>query len=678
MAVSSVYAVAVQSQFSAFFANGEQGLSVNPTIGTTAPRSTYHLAKWIDLKGGIYTLKSLSVDGALWSVGTSPQDGRVIQNVIKDEGVLVTEVYLPTGRHRFDIILSHLGISTGVCYVAFSLWQDNRPVYVSSTSGWVFDTSPIPNSAIPALGDYRLTLPLFSVRPNWANGVTERIDYKTEVLSSESDVEQRRSIRRFPRRSFEASFSRHDVRRARLNNFMTGVGNNEVLVPLWHEQYTVKTQLGTQVDFPAGTLEMREFRQGDLVWVNSGDPAVSEVLTVGSVDLVNSKVSFTAAPVDTWPSGSTITPLRVARMLDAPQMDNLSDRVGMVQARFSLSDTESWPDPTWGYCAPLFRFPINRAIPVNSSYERPTAYLLDNDYGPVDVQDFYSTTRVSVRCGLTIRGRANLFDFRQFIAMARGRAVRFWMPSMTQDMQPLGDFGGSYVDMRDAGFAEYMARAQEARVMVAVIFKDGRPNVYRKIDFVQRVTGGERVYFTRQMPTVSLSDVERLMFIIPARFDQDGFEIQHLVDDSGVAQTQVIVKSSNADDLPDIECITTSRPYALDPWEGIGVAVAITEMRLFEFRYLPEGLNSGALLTGGILDEVMLATRMPNEGVNAQAQIIGGYLGVALVNYTNYTAEATTVTVSVVAGSLANLLITNTIRAEGVNVTSSIVGGTLI
>lgn len=554
MAVSSVFSASIPSPYNASFSNGELAISVVSNLNLTPPRSTYHLAKLFNFKGGIYTLKSVSVDGALWSVGTSSQNGRVLQNVIKDEGVVNTEVYLPAGQQRLDIILSRIGITTGPCFMAFSLWQDGRLVYASSASGWVFDTVPFANASIPSIADYRLSLPLFSVRPNWAGGVTERIEFKTEIMASESDFEQRRSIRRFPRRSFEANFSRHEVRRARLSNFITGVGNNEVLVPLWTEQYPIPATLGTTVDFPAGTLAMREFAVGTLVWVNAGNPAANEILSVSGVDLPNDRITFSGAPVSTWPAGTMITPVRVARLLDPPQMDNLTDRVGSVQIRFSFSDTEAWPDPSWGHCAPVFRFPINRASPVNASYDRPTANLLDTDYGPVDVQDFYSVERLSVRCAMTFKGRSKLFAFRQFIGMARGRAMRFWMPSMTQDMQPLADMNGNYVDMKDAGFADYMSRVQDARITLAVVFLDDRPNLHRKVSFVEKVSGGERVYFTTPMPSIPLSDVGRLMFMMPARFDQDAFEIQHLVDDCALSQAQVIVKSSNTVDMHGIEC----------------------------------------------------------------------------------------------------------------------------
>ncbi|MEL2255713.1 hypothetical protein, partial [Klebsiella pneumoniae] len=42
--------------------------------------------------------------------------------------------------------------------------------------------------------------------PDWADGVQESLEWLTELLTSTSGVEQRRSLRLSPRRSFEAEF----------------------------------------------------------------------------------------------------------------------------------------------------------------------------------------------------------------------------------------------------------------------------------------------------------------------------------------------------------------------------------------------------------------------------------------------------------------------------------------
>ena len=41
--------------------------------------------------------------------------------------------------------------------------------------------------------------PLWTIRPNWRNGVLERLEWLTNVISGETGVEQRRSVRPSPR-----------------------------------------------------------------------------------------------------------------------------------------------------------------------------------------------------------------------------------------------------------------------------------------------------------------------------------------------------------------------------------------------------------------------------------------------------------------------------------------------
>lgn len=552
MAVTNAFEFTVPAPWTSEFTDGEKAVSVASPLTSAGARIARHLSRWFTLEGGIYTLKALTVEGGLWSIGSTQNNTKTILNSVPNENVVTTEVYLPKGRQRLDVILARTSVSSGAGFIAFSLFQDGNLVYASTASGWVFDSSPIADADVPVSGDYRLTLPLLAIRPNWATGVVERLDFKTEVLGSEADAEQRRSIRRFARRSFEVTFSRHDAKRANLNNFFTSVGNNQMLVPIWTEQYTIAASLGTTVGFPTGTLAMREYPVGGLVWVNNGDPAVSEVLTIQSVNLGTDEITFSTTPSLPWPAGTTIAPLRVARVLDPVQMDNLTDRVGVIPARFMLSDVEQWPTPSWGAAVPFFGFKVNRSVPVVGSYDRPTANLLDNDYGPVEVFDVHAKSRVSVRCSLTLRGRAKLYAFRQFIAMSRGKAKRFWCPSLTADLVPLSSISGIYADMRSAGYPEFMRREQDARKYVSVLLKSG-VTVNRLINFVESVGGADRFHFTTAMPSIALSDIERIMFVLPARFDQDGFEIQHLTNDSAVTQTSVVIRSTDMVGMTPIE-----------------------------------------------------------------------------------------------------------------------------
>jgi hypothetical protein len=651
VAVAPIHDLPIPSAFAGYFADGERALSVSASIDAAPARSRYFLAKWFDLQGGLYTLKSVTQDAGLWLVSQSQNNGRVVQNV-PPTGVVESEVYLPQGRHRLDIVLTNTSLTASSCYVAFSLWLEGRLVYASTGTGWVFDTASIPDASVPNPGDERLALPVFSVLPNWDRGITERVDYLTEILPSESDSEQRRSLRRRPRRSFEAAFARRSVARARLDNFFTGIGNDKTLVPLWHEQYLIQSTLGVTLSFPAGTLAMREFFAGSLVFVTAGDPTVYEVLTIASVDLGADQITFSGAPVRTWPAGSLVAPLRQARVLDTSQMDVLTDNVATVQARFTLVDSTPWPTADWGFSVPYFHFRLNRGVTISRGFERPSSHVLDNDLGPIDVFDLYARTRVSQRSGLTLIGRSQVYAFRRFLEAARGKSVRFWMPGATADAMPIGDFGGLYVDVQEAGFTDYLRRAQASKVMLSILFKDGRIALFRRVISVEQVSTVERIHLDQALPAVALNEVERLSFVQPARFDQDGFELNHAVNDCAVVQTVVLTRSVEIEGMPDIRVSVTSLTYPISSVDSLGPGFAVIAGTLRELVYRAEGILPGVEIAGGLLLPPLLKSyaTVP-EGVAVAMSVTGGVLDLVVLSYAN-PEERLSSSLSVIEGTL--------------------------
>ena len=681
MAVAPVYDLAVPAPHSAAFVNNERALSVAASINAAPARTTFYLSKWFDFIGGAYTLRCVADDASVWIASVSKDNGRIVHQTAPSQGVTDSTIFIPPGRHRLDIILTNLSTGASACFVAFSLFQDGQHVYSSSGTGWVFDTAPIADSAVPAIGDVRLTYPLFNITPNWASPVIERIEYLTEVLASESDDEQRRSLRRFPRRSFEAAFARHELRRARLASFFRGIGREKFLLPLWHESFTLTASLGTSVQFPAGTLWMREFVAGGLVWVNNGVQNVDELMTIQSVNLVTDVVTFTAPPSLSWPAGSKIMPVRVARMLDAASLSNLTDRVGVAQLRFTLADPEKWPDPSWGFCAPIFRFKINRANAIDVAYERPTAFIIDNDFGPIENFDIAGVTRENNGFSLILRGRPNVVGFRQFIGEARGKAVRFWMPSQTLDVIPAGDVSGLYFDALDSGLSDYVRRAQETQVMLGFVFKDkSRPVVYQRVDRIEKNGIYDRIFLIKAIGAISKSELERVMFVLPARFDQDAFELQHHVNDSSVVTTTVLIRTSDSDGLPDIECYTTSRPYPAESIDGMQMGFNITGGSLYSIRYPVEAMELGFAIVGGSLVTVASygSYEILDEAMDYSFNIVGGSL-VTVASYGSYEMldEAMDYSFNIIGGTLQRQLIRNTVSPEGMDYSFNIVGGSL-
>lgn len=552
MAVTPAFQFDVPAPNNTYFTNGEKAVSVSAAPGGAAARTNYFLSTWADLEGGEYILKVYAVQASSWATSVSKNNPRVFFSTPRDADPQEATVTLPRGRQRIDILLSNVLATAGSCYVAFSLWRQGRLVYVSTAAPWVFDTVPLADAALPAPVNPKTLLPVFAVQPNWANPVIERLQYSTEVLSSESDVEQRRSLRTTPRRSFEMSFARHSQIRSRIDTFLGGIGRNKCMLPMWHEQYVLTATLSSTLSIADGTIGMREFRDGGFVIVTDRDPAVYEVLQISTANLSTGLITFVGGPVGSWPAGSRVLPLREARVAESGSLDNPTDSAGTTSIRFDIEDTEgSWFTPSWGAVASLWSFAFDRGQQISVAHDRATAYVMNDEYGPVDVYDLDQKTRLNIRGAVTLRGRAMTFAFRRFVEMTRGRAVRFWMPSFTADVQAVSSVGGTTLTIRSIGAADYMKTDQDYRGKLRLELLDGSAPVYAEVQSVQRVSATqESITLASSLPSVTASLIARISFVMPVRFNQDLFELQHLVDGSAAVKTSVVMRTSDVAGMP--------------------------------------------------------------------------------------------------------------------------------
>ncbi|SFL61875.1 hypothetical protein [Azotobacter beijerinckii] len=112
------------------------------------------------------------------------------------------------------------------------IWQvavtpDGAPV-LDTTLAWTFDNG--------ATAELRITanrIIAWSFAPDWADGVLERLTWATDILQSESGVEQRRAIRLAPRREFEAMLYVEGRERQLLDLALFGWGSRTWALPVW-------------------------------------------------------------------------------------------------------------------------------------------------------------------------------------------------------------------------------------------------------------------------------------------------------------------------------------------------------------------------------------------------------------------------------------------------------------
>jgi len=554
MAATPVFEFAVPPPYAASFTNGEKALAVHDPMSATPPLSGYYLARWLPVPPGLYVLKSVADDAAQWFVGVA-----MVLSTQKNQGVFETEIFFPEGTTRMDLMLQNIDTTAAQCFVAFSLYQNGRLMYSSDANGWMFDSAPIADADLGPMPDSRNDLPIFSVLPNWADGMLERLEWLTDVLVSETGAEMRRSIRPEPRRSVEASFLRSNEQRSMLDTFLTGVGQGVFLMPLWFEQYRPPEGLGmgaSTITFPDGSLSTRAFRTNDLIIVMGKGPNDFDVVKASNVDTDAGVINLTASLSRAWPYGTRVIPLRKARITEAPELSNPTANVGQTRMRFFLEEPEQQVEPSWEE-GRRFPFRPNRSTDISMAYGRMT-FVLDNQTAtPVNV-DLGERAMIAQRQEMLFFGRTVVAQFRAWLGECRGRARRFYMPTFERDIVPQQDLVGAEIYAEPMGFADYMQNPQEARRYIGIKLRDGTTSYHRVTSIsATRTPQGRAItdIFAITPPLADVVPVENIMrieFMVPTRFDQDAFELTHYVDESAAVATNVVTRSTDSAGMPSL------------------------------------------------------------------------------------------------------------------------------
>lgn len=544
---TAAFEFAIPAPHNASFTNGEKGVGK-----TSAAVGEYRFTRqFYNERGAVYQIKLWCKQAATVLVGANAAS-LVPQLSAPSNTVILTQIYLPAGNQRIDIHMSNTAAGSNFGF-AMLLFHPDRAVYASDNEGWVYNVgSTVFDNEVPAADE--ANTPVFSFLPNWADGVLERVSYLTDIPTSETGSEQRRSLRRHPRREFDVSFMRHGVLRSRLNNFLLGIGRRVFWMPMWQEQFRLKTTLGVSVQFPEGSISMREFRVGDRVLATAGDPDDYEVLNVQSINYDTDTLTWSSPPIKSWVAGSRIIPMRRARIENASDHGSPTDRVGVGKIRFSLVDPDFCFGASWGLCSPVWTFKIDRSQEIQFSFDR-ISYTLDNDTGPVEISDPGNNPVVTMRSAVLLRGREQLVAMRRFIDVAEGRASRFWMPSLMHDVEPLtATVQGTQIEAAAFGYADYIQGIPDQRSVLTIILDNGMPPIHRTVTSVQKVGTSEFISVSESIPPIPSNSIRRIQFMVPSRFDQDTFEFHHKVDEAAAVGMSVVTRSVDGSGMPAIDC----------------------------------------------------------------------------------------------------------------------------
>lgn len=222
--------------------------------------------------------------------------------------------------------------------------------------------------------------------------------------------------------------------------------------------------------------------------------------------------------------------------------------------------------------------------------------------------------------------------------------------------------------------------------MIGVAFKDRRPTIYRTITGTQPLLSstapfrqiGERFSVDMDMPPIDPDEVERIMFVVPSRFDADQIDIKHHVAGSYAASVGVVTRSSIVQGMPPIECWVTSLTYPLVASDGMSSSFKLTGGQLRD-PTIPsrDDLQSSFAITGGDIRAPLRSGFAQPDEMTTSFTINDGTLRDPLkIGFAQTDQMASTFKIN--SGTLRVALISHTVNpADRMTSSFTITGGTL-
>jgi len=412
----------------------------------------------------------------------------------------------------------------------FAISVDGPPT-VDATFVWEFDDG---ESVQLHITGARVTP--WAALPDWTNGISERLGWKTDVLTAWSGVEQRRALRLSPRRifGFQALLNAQDKRSIEAALFAWS--SMVWALPIWTDGEALTAALAPgATTIPADTVN-RDYVDGGLA-ILINDAASYEVLQIDSVS--SSALALSQAVLGSWQAGrARLFPVRTARLQGFPQITRYNDDYIGVQAQFVTVEPCDWtpalPATTYRGVAVLENRPSEGAL--GATYTRQMA-IIDPETGVFAVDDTAQQGFPLTTHDWWLDGRTARATFRSLLYALKGRQGALWVPTYQQDLlvAALIASNATNIDVEWFGYTRYLSGRINRR--------DIRIELNNGTIFYRRITGAsevsaaiERLSIDSQLgQDVAPSAIRAISFLAMCRLDADEIEIAHLTN-QGLAQ----------------------------------------------------------------------------------------------------------------------------------------------
>lgn len=378
---------------------------------------------------------------------------------------------------------------------------------------------------------------IFSFLPDWEDGITEHLEWMTEILASKSMLEQRRSLRIAPRRYFSAQLYVDGRERQFLDLALFEWSARIWGLPIWPEVQTLSTGAGIgsyRINCQTADLD---FYVGGLAILLGGNAFESEGVVVSGIDAAGIDLDGPLQKV--WPAGSRLYPARIAQLRAEPDITRLTDQAVSVDVDFQVMENCDW--------TAVLPVASHQGYPVLETRPDETDDLTSGQVRLLATLDSGSSLpQVTDVAGVAMRlrswkwlgyGRAERAAFRSLLYALRGQQVPVWVPSHADDLTVVTLIGATStaIDIAYCGYARF-GRIKPGRRDIRIELFSGAVHHCRIVGCSDVSPTVERLQIDTPIGVLIMPDqISRVSWMSLSRLSSDTVTIEHDADSEGIA-----------------------------------------------------------------------------------------------------------------------------------------------
>ncbi len=372
------------------------------------------------------------------------------------------------------------------------------------------------------------SLNVWPFRPNWKSGLTEAIEWRTDVLRAHDGSEQRRAVRARPRRTFEFDLLLANGEAEWLEMLLWRMHGEEFALPVWTDRMPLSAvpQAGQQILYGATT---------GLQFVEGGYALIFQSTTTWEIVQVSAVASGSVALAQTivgdFMPGVVLYPLVFAEIADTVQLTRVTDQALTGRALFRVvgGDTDPAIAPSETYQGvEVYLTKPDWSSGISHEFSR-AFHMADAEVGPWVRRAKEKSSSVVRGFGWLLHDRAAITAFRAFAHRRRGQHAPVWMPSWHDDLRLAADAAAGAVELLLEGteYTRYFGTTPDDRSHLMIRLADGS-RVYRQVlsaTFAEIGAASKVTLDTALVDAIAVEDVVAIHIIQQFRLATDKIEI---------------------------------------------------------------------------------------------------------------------------------------------------------